>query len=109
MAFRYGIRVFLINPKNTSRLAFDGSGEVIRDKNNFSICTFASGKQYHCDLSASYNIGARYFLRTLEKSMSFEAWERLEAEVPEVAMRTRCTLATLWKVSAVMTALPEAA
>ena len=68
MAFRYGIRVFLVNPKNTSRLAYDGSGEVCRDKDNFSLCTFASGKRYASDLSASYNIGARYFLRAMQKA-----------------------------------------
>jgi len=27
------------------------------------LCTFQNGKQYNCDLSASYNIGARYFPR----------------------------------------------
>ena len=102
IAFRYGIRVFLINPKNTSKLAFDGSGEVVRDKNNFSQCAFASGKQYNCDLSASYNIGARYFLRVFQKSMPSEAWEQFLAEVPELATRTTCTLSTLWKVSALL-------
>lgn len=99
MAFRRGIRVFEVNPRNTSKLAFDGSGEVIRDKNNFSQCTFASGKRYACDLSASYNIGARYFLRALEKTMLSETWEQLKAKVPELSMRTKCTLSTLWKIS----------
>lgn len=99
MAFRSGIRVFEINPRNTSKLAFDGSGEVVRDKDNFSQCTFATGKRYACDLSASYNIGARYFLRALEKSMLSETWGQLKAKVPELSMRTQCTMATLWKVS----------
>ena len=102
MAFRYGIRVFLINPKNTSRLAYDGSGEVVRDHDNFSLCTFATGKRYDCDLGASYNIGARYFLRAMEKAMASEPWERLKAEVPGLATRTECTLFTLWKVSALL-------
>lgn len=102
LAFRYGIRVFLINPKNTSRLAYDGSGEVVRDNNNFSLCTFATGKRYDCDLGASYNIGARYFLRAMEKAMASESWERLKAEVPGLATRTECTLFTLWKVSALL-------
>ena len=102
MAFRYGIRVFLVNPKNTSALAYDGSGEVVRDENNFSQCTFASGKRYACDLGASYNIGARYFLRAIQKAMASEPWEQLKAEVPELATRTRCTLSTLWKVSGIL-------
>ena len=101
MAFRYGIRVFRINPKNTSKLAYDGSGDVKRDNDNFSLCTFASGKRYACDLSASYNIGARYFLRAMQNAMSSEAWERLKAEVPELATRTRWTLSSLWKASAI--------
>lgn len=103
MLLRHGIRTFQINPKNTSALAFDGSGQVIRDKNNFSMCTFAkTGKRYHCDLSASYNIGARYFLRAIEKSMSEKAWSELTAKVPEFPKRTSYTLATLRAVSAIV-------
>lgn len=108
MAFRHGIRVFIINPKNTSRLAFDGSGAVSRDENDFSLCTFASGKRYACDLSASYNIGARYFLRAMQKAMSSEAWGQLKAEVPELATRTKCTLSTLWKVSRTLPKIQDA-
>lgn len=71
-----GIRISHICAWNTSKLAFDGSGKVERgiyiqncvEKYNYSICTFQNGKQYHCDLNASYNIGARYFIRELLKS-----------------------------------------
>lgn len=65
----YGIRYATVNPKNTSVLAFDGSGKVLRDKGNHALCTFKSGKQYNCDLGASYNIGARYFIRETLRSM----------------------------------------
>ena len=73
-----GMRISRICAWNTSKLAFDGSGKVERgtyiqngiEKYNYSICTFQSGKQYHCDLNASYNIGARYFIRELLKSDS---------------------------------------
>ena len=101
MALRAHIRVFLINPRNTSALAYDGSGKVIRDMSDFSKCTFQTGKRYDCDLSASYNIAARYFLRAMEKSMSSEAWTRLWAEIPELGKRTACTLSTLWKLAEV--------
>ena len=106
MASRICVRTFFINPKNTSALAFDGSGKVTRDRDNYSLCTFASGKRYHADLSASYNIAARYFIRAMEREASLsdsasERWKRLKAEVPELAKRTDCTLSTLWKVSAV--------
>ncbi|WP_303150039.1 hypothetical protein [uncultured Cloacibacillus sp.] len=96
IALRAGIRTFLINPCNTSRLAFDGSGVVTRDKENYSMCTFASGKRYDCDLNASYNIGARYFIRELEKSTPETEWSQLKAKVPELARRTGRTLSTLW-------------
>ena len=52
-AHRIGMRVSRVIAKNTSKLAFDGSGEVIRNKKNYSICTFTTGKIYNCDLSAS--------------------------------------------------------
>lgn len=102
LLLRNGIRMFLVNPKNTSALAYDGSGKVSRDQDNFSLCTFASGKRYHCDLSASYNIGARYFLRTLEKSMPATAWSELTAKVPGFPKRTNYTMGTLLAVCSVV-------
>ncbi|WP_204105371.1 MULTISPECIES: IS200/IS605 family accessory protein TnpB-related protein, partial [Spirulina sp. CCY15215] len=56
-----GGKVVFINPKYTSAYAFDGSGKVKRGKSNYSLCRFSTGKQYHSDLNASYNIGARYW------------------------------------------------
>lgn len=47
----------------TSKLAFDGSGKVRRDKKNYALATFSSGKQYNCDLNGSYNIAARGWLK----------------------------------------------
>ena len=97
-AHRYGIRISRVCAKNTSKLAYDGSGEVVRDKKNHSLCTFSTGKQYNCDLSSSYNIGARYFIRELLKSVSKKKLSLLWAEVPESGHRTTCTLSTLWKM-----------
>ena len=68
-AHRKGMRVSRICAWNTSRLAYDGSGAVTRDWENHSLCTFQTGKRYNCDLSASYNIGARYFIRELLKPL----------------------------------------
>ena len=68
-AHRYGIRVSRVCAWNTSRLAYDGSGPVSRDPKNHSLCVFQSGKQYNCDLSASYNIGARYWIREIIKTL----------------------------------------
>lgn len=98
-AHRLGIRVSTVNPRNTSRLAFDGTGEVTRHKDNFSLCTFQSGKVYHADLNAAQNIGARYFVRELTKPLSATARSLVEAEVPSLARRTTVTLADLWQLS----------
>ena len=36
-----------------------------------SVCVrFQTGKRYNCDLSASYNIGARYFIREILKPLA---------------------------------------
>ena len=99
LAARFGIRVSYICAVNTSRLAYDGSGEVIRGKDagfkSQKLCVFKSGKVYNCDLSASKNIGARYFIRVLLKSMSAKTLLSVQANVPELDRRTKCTLATL--------------
>ena len=67
-AHRRGMRISRICAWNTSRLAYDGSGTVVCDPGNHSLCTFQNGKRYNSDLSASYNFGARYFIRELVKN-----------------------------------------
>ena len=96
-----GMRVATICAWGTSKLAFDGSGAVERGiGNNYSICRFTNGKIYNCDLSASYNIGARYFIREIRKSMAVKPWSELTAKVPELEKRTTCTLSSLIKLNA---------
>ena len=102
MAHRKGMRGARVCAWNTSALAYDGSGKVERDPGNHSLCTFRNGKRYNCDLSASYNIGARYFIRELTKPMPATAWSVLEAEVPAVRRRSSCVHADLARLSAVM-------
>ncbi|WNS77756.1 transposase [Domibacillus sp. DTU_2020_1001157_1_SI_ALB_TIR_016] len=87
MAHCLGMRISRINPRNTSALAFDGSGKVERNSKK-DLATFSTGKVYHSDLSASYNIGARYFIRAFQKSISETKWLSLQAKVPELAIRT---------------------
>ena len=99
-AHQMGIRISRICAWNTSKLSFDGSGEVKREKNNYSICTLGNGKQYHSDLNASYNIGARYFIREILKPLSATVRSQLEAQVPSIAKRTQCTLSTLINLNA---------
>ena len=99
-AHRRGMRISRICAWNTSRLAYDGTGEVIRDSENHSLCTFTTGKRYHCDLSAAYNIGARYFIRERLKPLSATVRSSLEAKVPSVKRRTSCVYADLLLLSA---------
>ena len=101
-AHRIRMRVARVNARNTSKLAFDGSGEVIRNKKNYSICTFQSGKIYNCDLSAGYNIGARYFIRELLKPLPEKVRSEIQAKVPDSLRRTTCTLDTLKNVNKVL-------
>ena len=92
-AHKHGMRISRICAWNTSKYAFDGSGIVFRGKNanlhTYELCKFSSGKIYNCDLSASYNIGARYFIREIQKSTSVKKWSRIVAKVPECEKRTR--------------------
>ena len=104
----------------TSKLAFDGSGEIIRGRVGLTtdelavlkelrfrrqpipkdgrletyckkdLCTFPNGKEYNCDLSASYNIGARYFLREFCKE-----FPELEETLPKATLRTYADLRNL--------------
>lgn len=101
-----GIRVNRICAKYTSRLAYDGSGQVLRGKDadlpTYELCRFTTDKIYNCDLSASYNIGARYFIKELQKTHSETKWPRVQAKVPECVKRTQCTYSTLLKINKVL-------
>lgn len=94
----------------TSKLAYDGTGEVTRgsfkvngkEKYNYSICVFKSGKQYNCDLNATYNIGARYFIREILKSLDENLKLAVLAKVPRCAKRSSCVLSDLISLNAVV-------
>lgn len=103
-AHRCGIRISHICAWGTSKLAFDGSGEVVRDNDNRALCTFVSGKRYNCDLSASYNIGARYFIRALLNPIPEKERSELLAKVPDAQRRTSNTLSTLHSLNAALRA-----
>ena len=99
-AHRAKMRVSRVCAWGTSRLAFDGSGRVTRDADNYSLCTFATGKRYHADLNASLNLGARYFIRERFKSLPETVRQALSAKVPEVLHRSTCTLCSLFRFCA---------
>ena len=101
-AHREGIRISRVNPKYTSALAFDGSGFVQRHKNNYSLCRFQTGKEYHTDLNAAYNIGARYYVREIIKSLPERDRLEIQAKVPELSKRSTCTLSSLINLNVVL-------
>lgn len=115
-AHQHGLRLARVNARNTSRLAFDGSGwskrgrEIAEDA-SYSMMQFVTGKIYNADLNASYNIGARYFIKHLLKTVTVTQRLALEAKVPQVAKRSTCTLSHLINLRselAVLTARTQA-
>ena len=95
-----GIRISHINAWGTSYLAYDGSGRVLRGCDStkcksYSECEFQNGKLYNCDLNATYNIGSRYFVREILKSLPARKRQHIEVKIPSCAKRSTCTLATL--------------
>ena len=94
MAHRNGIRVSTVNPNGTSRYAYDGTGEVERDNDNYSICKFVNGKTYNCDLSASYNIAARYYIRETLKPLDVNSRSELETKASLALSGTKLTYNT---------------
>lgn len=105
-AHKNSIRVSHICAWGTSKLAFDGSGKVLRGKDadldTYELCKFSNGKIYNCDLSASYNIGARYFIREIQKIQPVKVWSDIMAKVPECQKRTQCTYNTLLEINRVV-------
>lgn len=99
-AHQTGLRVARVNARYTSRLAFDGSGwskrgRGIAPETPYVLMQFPGGKIYNADLNASYNIGARYFIKHLLKTVTATQRLALEAKVPQVAKRSTCTLSHL--------------
>ena len=105
-AHRLGMRISHICAWGTSKLAYDGSGTVLRGKDGgfdtYELCRFRNGKTYNCDLSASYNIGARYFIREILKSLDESSRLLIEAKIPQCSKRSTCTFSTLISLNAVL-------
>jgi IS605 OrfB family transposase len=107
-AHRLGMRISRVCAWGTSGLAYDGSGRVDRGRDagftTNELCRFRNGKIYNCDLSASYNIGARYFIRELLKSET--VMSRLSTEPKDAPWykRSTCTFSTLISLNAVLAA-----
>ncbi len=114
-ATEVGIKIVTVNAKYTSAYAYDGSGRLKRDKDNYSLAVFSTGKKYACDLSAAYNIAARYWYKIITKSKQDRVWEEtpIVAEFTEYkktkaaklgrssrhTQRLPVTLSSLWKLA----------
>jgi len=96
-AHSFGIRYSRVLARGTSMYAYDGSGLLTRNYKK-DIAIFTNGKKYHCDLSASYNIGSRYFTRAILKPLSEKSRLQVEAKVPQLVDRTSHTLFSLIKL-----------
>ena len=99
-----GMRISTVCAWGTSKYAYDGSGVVARDKDNYSVCAFQTGKRYHSDLNASYNIAARYYIRERLKPLPETARLEVSAKVPRLSKRTTCVLSDLISLNAVFAA-----
>jgi IS605 OrfB family transposase len=88
-----GIRFSRVWANGTSRYAYDGSGEVVRVGNG-QCAVFMTGKTYNADLSASYNIGARYWVREIQ-SLTGNSKVAVAGESPATVARHQQTLASL--------------
>ncbi len=66
-----GGKVVKVNPRYTSKFAYNGSGVVKRSQINYTQATFRNGQRYNANLSASYNIGARYWYAVIMGDTKF--------------------------------------
>jgi putative transposase len=93
-----GGKVAFVNPRGTSSYAYDGSGKLTRSSSNYELAVFAIGKQYNCDLSASYNIGARFILKLCGGNSPEVGQGKNSCPSP----RSRGTLSMLWLVPSIL-------
>ncbi|NEO42058.1 MAG: IS200/IS605 family element transposase accessory protein TnpB [Moorea sp. SIOASIH] len=76
----------------TSKLAYDGSGTVKRNSNNYALATFPSGKRFNADLNGAYNIGARGILKLARRNDSKDRSSKSSGRSP----RSWACLCDLW-------------
>ncbi|MGL4883199.1 MAG: IS200/IS605 family accessory protein TnpB-related protein [Waterburya sp.] len=93
-----GGRVVFVNPRGTSSYAYDGSGKLTISSTNYELAVFSTGKQYNCDLSASYNIGARFILKLLGGNSPQDD----DGKSTSLSPRSWGTLSMLWVVPSIL-------
>ncbi|MEM8829175.1 MAG: IS200/IS605 family accessory protein TnpB-related protein [Cyanobacteria bacterium P01_G01_bin.19] len=79
----HGIKIVAVYARGTSSTAYDGTGKVKRDKDNYALGTFSTGKRYSIDLSASYNIRRECAI------VCFADWERKAFRARHIAHKLK--------------------
>ena len=99
----YGIKIISVYARGTSSFAYDGTGTVKRDKSNYAVSKFQTGKIYSADLSASYNIAARHISYKLK--LASKGGKLFSSKSSGSKPRSRVTLSHLWDRDTTTTAL----
>ena len=90
----YGIKIVSVYARGTSSFAYDGTGKVKRDKDNYALGLFSTKKRYSIDLSASYNIAARHIAHKLK--LATKGGKLLVSKSSDSKPRSWVSLSTLW-------------
>lgn len=76
----------------TSKLAYDGSGLVKRNRSNYTVARFANSRIYNCDLNGSYNIAARGIIKLTRRNDREGSTSKSSGKSP----RSWAVLCDLW-------------
>ena len=90
-AERGGKTIYVV-ARGTSSNAYDGSGKVKRNAQNYANTVFPSGKQYNCDLNGANNIAARGIRELIDRKARKDVGGKSTPSSP----RNRAVLCDLW-------------
>jgi putative transposase len=90
----YGVKIVSVYARGTSSTAYDGTGKVKRDKENYALGSFSTKKRYSIDLSASYNIAARHIAHKLK--LATKHGKLLVSKSSDSKPRSWVSLSSLW-------------
>ena len=90
----HGIKIAVVYARGTSSFAYDGTGKIRRDKDNYALGSFSNKKRYSIDLSASYNIAARHIAHKLK--LATKGGKLLKSKSSDSKPRSWVSLSTLW-------------
>ncbi|MGL6344842.1 MAG: IS200/IS605 family accessory protein TnpB-related protein [Waterburya sp.] len=96
----YGIKIVSVYARGTSSFAYDGTGKVKRDQDNYALGSFSTKKRYSIDLSASYNIAARHIAHKLK--LATKHGKLLASQNSGSKPRSWVSLSSLWSNPAMM-------